>query len=476
MRAGQQLEAFSTTFGLVASLALHVAAFAYLTSATAQFDFDFELTLPAEVEFGLTDGMAMAAAPTPPQAAGSPDPRWSQAVSQAEESPIIDAGVPMRTQADAGADLDAGADTEIAGGTDAGPETVAAAGPESAPKDTDPVLDTHAAPTPVAPSTLTGPSRIPPGAQLALRIDVRRIRESPLGPDVTSFLQGVPDWRLLLDGSGIDPVADLDRLLVATPNLQRSRLVLAGRHRRDPSFARNSVRRLARSRGKSVRWQRRYGVPTAPWHNRDQTPRTIALLSAHHFSITRRQDLARVLAMAKARELRDAEKEGLVVATGPDALLSMGPEEAISLEVEGVHRFVIGNIKHIPVRLRLAIRETGPDEATVSALATYDSETDARDASVYWKKVATFYSQQLIMALSGFGKTLRRMEFEPADNRVTLSFKLSADQIRFILSYAEGRLRGAGGATRPRQPPPARQPTRSTQPAASEPAPKKKGP
>ena len=282
---------------------------------------------------------------------------------------------------------------------------------------------------------------------------MKRVRESPLAPDVTGFLRGVPDWQLLLEGSGIDPVEDLDRLLVATPNLQRSKLVLAGRHRRDASFARKSVKRLARSRGKGVRWRQRYGVATAPWYNLDPTPRTIALLSAHHFSITRRQDLQRILAMTKARELRDAKSEGLVAARGPDALLSMGPEEAISLEVEGVHRFIVGNIKHVPVRLRLAVRETGPNEATVSVLATYASEADARDASIYWKRVAEFYSQQLIMTLAGFGKTLRRMEFGPERDRIQVSFPLTADQIRFILSYAEGRLRGAA-PSRPTRPAP----------------------
>ncbi|MBW2159125.1 MAG: hypothetical protein JRH14_04040 [Deltaproteobacteria bacterium] len=382
--------------------------------------------LPAEVEFGLTGEMEMAAA-APPRATGASDPRWAGKVSQDGEDPLVDAGVPM--DADAGTDAGTDADTEVG---------------------------------PVAPSTISGPSRIPPGAQLALRVDMKRVRESPLAPDVTSFLRGVPDWQLLLDGSGIDPVGDLDRLLVATPNLQRSKLVLAGRHRREAGFARKSVKRLAGSRGKGVRWQQRYGVATAPWYNRDRTPRTIALLSAHHFSITRRQDLERVLAMTKARELRDPNKEGLVAARGPDALLSMGPDEAISLEVEGVHRFIIGSIKHVPVRLRLAVSETGPDEATVSVLATYASESDASDASVYWKKVAQFYSQQLIMTLSGFGKTLRRMELTPEEDRIQLSFKLSADQIRFILSYAEGRLRGAAPGT------PAAKPSR--------PRPTKKGP
>jgi hypothetical protein len=453
MRTGQHLEAFSTTFGLVASLAVHVAALAYIASATAQYDFDFELMLPAEVEFGLTGEMALGAEP-PPRATGNPDPRWANSPSERPEPPArptLDAGVPE-------ADLDAGTPDDPAADTDADADTGADAVAGAAPTPDTP-------PLPVAPSALAGKSRIPPGAQLALRVDLKRVRESPLAPDVTSFLRGVPDWQLLLDGSGIEPVADLDRLLVATPNLQRSKLVVAGRHRREPSFARRSVSRLARSRGKKPRWQKRHGVPTAPWHDLDPTPRTIALLSDRHFSITRHQDLERVLAMAKARELRDAKEEGLVVARGPDALLSMGPEEAISLEVEGVHRFVVGNIKHLPERLRLAVRETGANEATVTVLATFADAELASDASSYWKRVATFYSQQLIITLAGFGKTLRRMDFTPADERIRISFKLNADQIRFILSYAEGRLRGSGARAAPR-----------SVPGRNQKAPTKKGP
>jgi hypothetical protein len=432
MRTGQRVEVYSTTFGLVASAALHLAAFAYISSATAQFDFDFELTLPAEVELGLTEGVAMSAEPAPPGNPGPTNPSGTRAASRADhhrDEPTMDAGTVADLDADAGTDADAGVDADAGTGADAGVDADADAGTDL---------------VPIAAPTLTGPSRIPPGAQLALRVDMKRVRESPLAGDVTSFLSGVPDWQLLLDGSGIDPVADLDRLLVATPNLQRSKLALAGRNRHGERFARESVQRLARSRGQSVRWRQRYGVPTAPWYNLDDTPRTIALLSPHHFSITRRQDLGRILAMTKARELRSADKEGLIAARGPDALLSMGPDEVISLEIEGVHQFVIGSRQHIPVRLRVAVRDTGAGEAAVSILATYASQEDARAASIYWKKVTTFYSQQLIMTIAGFGKTLRRMDLKPDDGRIQVSFTLNADQIRFILSYAEGRLRRAG--------------------------------
>ncbi|MDH3485856.1 MAG: MSCRAMM family adhesin SdrC [Myxococcales bacterium] len=465
MRTGQQLEAFSTTFGLLASLLLHAAVFGYVASRTADFDFDFDLTLPAEVEFGLTEGMAATATPSGTARPSTANPAIGELTE--DHTPELDAGVPD-------SDADSVADTDTDAGTDPDADTRADTVAES---DADAETDTDTD-IPVGPSAIAGPSRIPPGAQLALRIDMKRIRESPLGQDVTRFLSGVPDWQLLLAGSGIDPVEDLDRLLVASPNLERSKLVLAGRHHRGRTFAEASVRLMARARGKPAPWKSRYGVRTAPWHNLDRTKRTLAVLSPRHFTITRRQDLRRVLALAKARELRDAKEEGLIKARGPDALLSMGPEEALSLEIEGVHRFVRGNLRHIPTRLRVAVRETGPDEATVTALAMFASDAEARDASIYWKRVAGFYSQQLVMTLAGFGKTLRRMKLDPKQERIEVSFTLTADQIRFILSYLEGRLRSVGSTSRPpRAPSVPNQPSPAAKPGApNEPNETKKGP
>ncbi|MDH3202942.1 MAG: MSCRAMM family adhesin SdrC, partial [Myxococcales bacterium] len=189
MRTGQQLEAFSTTFGLLASLLLHAAVFGYVASRTADFDFDFDLTLPAEVEFGLTEGMAATATPR-----GTARPSTAnRAIGELTEdhTPELDAGVPD-------SDADSVADTDTDAGTDPDADTRADNVAES---DADAETDTDTD-IPVGPSAIAGPSRIPPGAQLALRIDMKRIRESPLGQDVTRFLSGVPDWQLLLAGSG----------------------------------------------------------------------------------------------------------------------------------------------------------------------------------------------------------------------------------------------------------------------------------
>ena len=96
--------------------------------------------------------------------------------------------------------------------------------------------------------------------------------------------------------------------------------------------------------------------------------------------------------------------------------------------------------------------ECGINTAQFGAPAMHSVLTRYRRSGGNLQWIATFYSKQLILSLAGFGKTFRKMEFLPADERVSVTFTLNADQIRFILSYAEGRLRGSGGATRPRQP------------------------
>jgi hypothetical protein len=290
---------------------------------TEAYDFDFDVVVPSELELGLSEAMPFTqgqpglALRTPTESESGPGP-----------SPQEPAGKDRQTTEPDPADAEPP-------GEDPSEERPPSDEEEQVERE-----DLEPPPLPVAAPTIEGDSRIPPGAQLALRLDLKRVRQSPLAPDVTRLLGGIPDWRMLLSGSGIDPVQDLDRLLLASPNLQRSKLVLAGQHRRAPSFAKQRVEALAESRGKRVRWHRRYGVKTAPWHNLDSTPRTIALLSTHVFSISRNQDLKRVLAMAKARELRDPSKDEWLAARGAEALLSMGPEEVLSVEVEGARRFV----------------------------------------------------------------------------------------------------------------------------------------
>ena len=407
-RATQQLTIRDWLFMLF-SVGVHSLLFGAL-AIVPPYDFEFELKMPAEVEFGMTESVA---ADVNAQAFAAIGPVTAKEASQAET------------------------DTDTATNTD--PDTVTDASPFAEASEDEDALSSEALAKgdgTVAAPTIEGPSRIPPGAQLALRFDLARIRASTLAPDVARILDGMRDWQVILDGSGIAPLEDLDRILIATPNMQRSKLVIAGRHSRGPTFTQNRVAAMAKTKNKHARWRKRKSVPTAPWYNNDVTPRVVGLLGEQHFTISTKEDLDRVIAFAQVRK----EEDETGALSGPEALLSMGPDEAVSLEIEGAQRFAVGRTRHIPLKLRAALKEGENGRVFAEALATYPNAQAAASAEEFWIRARDHYASMPLIALVGAGAPLRRMKIEAEGDELKIDTWLSPSQIRLVLGFIEGRL------------------------------------
>ncbi len=401
-----------TAGATLTSLAIHALIYWVIVTYGTVPELDFEFEMPTQIELGMTDAMEAAPAqPTPPTEpsaeAGEDSPDGE---GEASEADVPDAGPP---RPDAGPP-DAG--VPDAGPPDGGAPLVAETSGEG---DED--------------------STLPAGAQIAIRIDMARVRSSALNDDIRRLMAAIPDWQLLLDGSGIDPIDDLDRLLIASPNLQRSQMVLAGRHAHPDEgqqYVRDVVARFAAARGVEATWTQRHGVPVAPWPNEDATERVVAIVGPRHFVIARPQDLPTILAIALARE-QAGEEEGedeVERVSGPDALLSMGPEEAFSVEVEGARNFVRGRIQHIPERLRIAVSEE-PDKAVLKGRARYEDEATAAAALTYWEGQRDRYSRALLV-----GGYVRGLELAADGRHVTIEHRLSFGQARLLISFAQGAM------------------------------------
>jgi hypothetical protein len=392
---------------LVASLAFSLLTHVFLLVAGSVFlkppELDMEFTLPMDVELGTAEGLAVApvAAPAPasPTQAG-------QTVSGDGDAGMADASVADASVADARA-RDAGPRVRDAGARDAAVE---------------PALANQAD---------AGAARIPPGAQIALRVDMTRIRNSPIAPDVRRLLAAIPDWKALLDGSGIDPLEQLDRLLIATPNLQREKIVLAGRYLGGEQVVRDAVAKLGQARGVPTPWRTQGNVQIAPWANADATPRMIALIGPEHFAIAREEDLPRVLAIASARA-KGKKKQGQHPA---DALLSMEENEGISVEIEGAANFVRKGRRGVPEHLRLSAIELPRLRADLHGVLSYADATAAADAVDYLKALRDRYASNALVALMGLSDPLEEAELEQTDRDVRIKLTLTAEQMRLILGY-----------------------------------------
>jgi hypothetical protein len=385
-------------------------------------DLEIEIEVPIDVELGMTE--AVEAAPPPvvvapePAAAPAPKaPRREPGADAGSDAGLADAGAPDAALSDAALSDAALADAS----QDAGPPSLADAGPPGA--------------------------RLPPGAQIALRVDMTRIRESALAEDVRVVIAAIPDWKALLDGSQIDPIDQLDRLLLATPNLQREKVVIAGRYLGGRAVVDQAVQNLAQARGVEAAWRTRQGIPIAPWANADSTERVIALVGPAHFTISREEDLERVLAIAAARAARARSRKGQPEGSVADALLSMEDHEGISLEVEGVEQFIRRGRRGIPLRLRLSASDLAGASLELRGRLVYaDSEASA-DALAFWSEKRDAYARNALVAVLGLAPVLKEAELVQTDEELRITTHLSIAQARLVLGYV-GSMFGASAPAR----------------------------
>lgn len=397
------------------SLLLH-AALAFVSLVVLRPpELDIEFELPMDVELGTAEAIGAAEVPPPSPSEPAASAKPGAAGPGAGDASILDAGVAH----DAGNVDAAASDAAVA---DAGPN-------KPRQRDAGEAVASLS-------SDAGAAARLPPGAQIALRVDMARIRKSPVAAEVRSLLAAIPDWKALLDGSGIDPIEQVDRLLIATPNLQRDKIVLAGRYLGGEQVVRDAVQRLATSKGVAAEWRRQGTVQVAPWANADQTERVIALVGPEHFTISRAEDLPRVLAIAAARAERGKKGVRKPAQQHPaDALLSMDDGEGMSLEVEGAAQFVRRGRRGIPERLRLSAIERAGERLDVLGTFTYVDGATAEDARDYWVALRDRYASNTLVSLLGLSAPLSGATVERADSELRIKLTLTADQVRLILGY-----------------------------------------
>jgi hypothetical protein len=260
----------------------------------------------------------------------------------------------------------------------------------------------------------------------------------------------------------------LERLYLASPDLRRSKLVIAGQYRGSVAVPRLAVSKLAAARGESASWRKRNGVEIASWHNADATPRVLALIGPSQFVITRVDDLPRILQVARAlARRRTASGEGPPSAAGTaaegDALLGLAEDETLSVSVDQAQRFVRGNVQNVPEHLEIAVDE--PQQGAYRIRLHGDFKDDARVARAYWERMRARYASHPLVALMGLRPPLANLSFTQKGTRLSATTSVTIAQARLILGLIRGAI-----APAPLDPMPDRrtpQPRTSTRPDIS---------
>jgi hypothetical protein len=419
----------SRSVGLIGSITLHGLFVVLVAWAPPLPEVDFELELPSEVEFGVPEAAEMVEppapeAPPPPVARAEPAaPDPAPAPKPKPKGPDAGAPEPDAAVADAGPD-DAGKPQQVAEKPDAG----------AAKPPTTPALAAFA----------------PKGSQINIRLDVAQIRASPLSEDARLLLADAPDFRAVIEGSGIDAVRDLDRLYLASPDLRRANVVIAGQHTAQPELPHRAVAALATAANKPAAWKTRSGVNVAPWRNRDETERVVALLTSEQFVIAPAKDLTRVLAVA--RSLNDGKKP--LDDAGKTALLALPEGVAAVLTVYDARRFARGNLRGVPTHLEVVARIQPDGGVAVSIRGELETEDAADDAVQYWSKLRERFAAHPLVALVGMRTPLIGATIEREHRELRVEGALTQQQARTLLGFVRSTIAPPPVPPMPATPPP----------------------
>jgi hypothetical protein len=279
---------------------------------------------------------------------------------------------------------------------------------------------------------------VPQGAVLTLVLRMDRIRVNPNGHHVGELLEGIRDWRAVLDGTEIDPLRDFDTILLAsadpfgTPQDPPDVLALV-RTRVPRGFLRASVEQMAGARPPSLPsppsmgavdggglwegelrahftrpdagalappvrrvWRRQGGVEVATI-DRYMGPHEVVLLG---------EDLAAIAPRARVPELL-----AVLGARGARAMARGGDPRLLTLfQAEGVRNLLAlpGRATLIPTRAEVVVHETRaggvPDGGVILTLRlVYEDDAQAARAA----PLITAFVRDLQDAVDGFASTLQ---------------------------------------------------------------------
>jgi hypothetical protein len=164
----------------------------------------------------------------------------------------------------------------------------------------------------------------------------------------------------------------------------------------------------------------------------------IALVGPAHFTISREQDLERVLAIAAARSRKGHAKNGQPGGDVTDGLLAMEADEGLSLEVEGVEQFVRIGQRGVPRRLRAAAVQQGTAGLLLRATFAYADDAAASDALEYWQRRREKWLGNLLIAAAGLSGPLHDAQLQQDGVNLNIRLTLTVEQTRIVLGFLRG--------------------------------------
>ena len=295
-------------------------------------------------------------------------------------------------------------------------------------------------------TTATTTPRGPPPSFLVMptrvfaRIDVARIRASPIGPDISSAIRSTQSWQTYAGSSGIDPIESFDAIVVGADAVYADRRTILLRHTQTDAGVRDAILRMSVARGGTPTWTEQDGLAVAEPPQSLTVPHSVVITAEHEVVLTPSDDVARVAAIARDQASRRAAPADVV-----DPSLAFGANEVVVAHVDEPPPRRAG-WPEPPQRYDLWVTE---DPAThgveVRFHGDFDTPEHCHQSREWVAGQAAYYASQMLVRATGLARPLEALELTETGTALDGRTTFTLEELRRALG-AVALMQLSGGA------------------------------
>ena len=284
------------------------------------------------------------------------------------------------------------------------------------------------------PSFLITPSRV------FVRIDVARIRASPLGPDISSAIRSTQSWQTYAGSSGIDPIESFDAIVIGADAVYANRRTILLRHTQTDAQVRDAILRMSVARGGAPTWTDVEGLAVAEPPQALPVPHSVVLSATHEVVLTPSDDVTRVATIAHEQGTHRTLPDQAI-----DPSLAFGVNEIIVAHVNEPPPRRAG-WPEMPQRYDVWVTE---DPAThgveVRFHGDFDTPEHCHASREYVAQQAAYYASQMLVRAAGLNHPLDALVMTEQGTALDGHTSLTVEEVRRALG-AMALMQMSGGA------------------------------
>lgn len=272
------------------------------------------------------------------------------------------------------------------------------------------------------------PSFVAMPVRVFARIDVSRIRASPLGPDISSAIRSTQSWQTYAGSSGLDPIEAFDAIVIGADAVYADRRTIVLRHTQTDAQVRDAILRMSVARGGAPAWSEVDGLAVAVPPQTLPVPHSVVLTAEHEVVVTPSDDVARVAPIAQAQSARRASPADAI-----DPSLAFEPGEVLTAHVDEPPARRAG-FPEPPQRYDVWVRE---DPAThgidLRFHGDFDTPEHCHQAREFVAGQASYYASQMLVRAAGLARPLEALELSEQGTALDGHTTLTLDEARRAL-------------------------------------------